>query len=198
MTDSDTEELKKAPAVESVAAMGETLVKRVLPLALALLLIAATIWSLKIFGMTIYHDYLRVPAEVEVPKVDGLEIKAAYEALEKAGLTVKVHEYRHDKKIKKRIVLSQDPVGGKMVRAGRTILIVVSLGPELMPVPKLTGESLRTAKIQLSNNKLRLGKVTFQDASYGQDEEVVKQNPAAGKDVPRGQEVHLTVRRGWQ
>lgn len=85
-----------------------------------------------------------------------------------------------------------------MVRAGRTILVVVSLGPELMPVPKVTGESLRTAKISLSNSKLRLGKVTFEEASYGQDEEVVKQNPSAGKDVPRGERVHLTVRRGWR
>ena len=193
---SDTTELKKAPAVESVAAASAGVLKKALPLAMALLLIAATVWSLSIFGMTIYHDYLRVPEEVEVPKVAGLEIKEAYQVLEKSGLNVKVHEYRHDKKIKKRIVVSQDPAGGKMVREGRTILIVVSLGPELMPVPKLTGESLRTAKIQLSNNKLRLGKVTFEDAVYGQDEEVVKQNPSAGKEVPRGQEVHLTVRRG--
>lgn len=189
--------LKPAPVTEDIAGSGERWFKKLLPLALALLLVSATIWSINIFATTIYRDYLSVPSEVKVPDVSNMEIREAYEVIEKANLKLQVHESRYDKKIKKRTVLSQSPEGGKMVRSGRTILVVVSLGPELMEVPKVTGESLRTAKISLSNAKLRLGKVTFEDAAYGQDEEVVKQNPAAGKDVPRGQSVHLNVRRGW-
>ena len=200
MSDSSEQdvELKPSPLTESVAAGGQSVVKKLFPLLLALILLSATGLSISVFAMTIYNDYLKVPEEVKVPKVDGLEIKEAYDLIEKAGLNLQVHESRYDKTTPKRIVLSQDPAGGKMVRAGRTILVVVSLGPELMPVPKVTGESLRTAKISLSNSKLRLGKVTFEEASYGQDEEVVKQNPSAGKDVPRGERVHLTVRRGWR
>jgi len=189
--------LQQAPLTESAAASGHRVIRMLLPFLVALLLISATVWSLGVFGLTTYQTYFSIPEEVVVPEVTNLEIKEAYEAIEKAGLKLQVHESRYDKKVKKRIVLSQDPAGGKMVRQGRTILVVVSLGPELMAVPKVTGDSLRTAKIALSNSKLRLGKVTFEEAAYGQDEEVVKQNPAAGKDVPRGQEVHLTVRRGW-
>jgi eukaryotic-like serine/threonine-protein kinase len=193
----DNSALPKAPIAESVASSGERFLKTLLPLALALLLISATVWSLGIFGLTTYQDYLSIPTEVVVPEVKDLEIKEAYEVIEEAGLKLQVHESRYDKKVQKRVVLSQDPAGGRKVRKGRTILVVVSLGPELIPVPKITGESLRTAKIALSNSKLRIGKVTFDEASYGQDEEVVKQNPSAGKEVPRGQEIHLTVRRGW-
>ena len=189
--------LKPSPTTEQVAASGVSVLKRLAPLALALALISATVWSLSVFGLTIWKDYLEVPEEVTVPKVTGLEIKQAYEKIEEAGLKLQLYESRYDKKVKKNIVLSQDPEGEKSVRKGRTILVVVSLGPELIGVPKLTGGSPRSAKIALSNSKLKLGKVTFQDAAYGQDEEVVEQNPSAGKDVPRGQEIHLTVRRGW-
>lgn len=190
--------LLAAPVSENIASAGETWLKRLLPLALALILVSATFWSISVFGLTIYRDYLMVPDEVTVPNVTKLEIKEAYEAIEKAGLRLQVHENRYDKVVKKRIVLSQNPAGGKKVREGRTILVVVSLGPELMEVPKLTGESLRTAKISLSTQKLQLGKVTFEEAAYGQDEEITKQNPSAGKEVPRGEAVHLTVRRGWR
>lgn len=191
-------ELKPSPITESVAAKGESLLKKLAPFLLALVLISATAWSISVFALTTYNDYLHVPGEVKVPEVTGMEIKEAYAVIEKAGLSLQVHESRYDKKVKKRTVLSQDPAGGKSVREGRTILVVVSLGPELMDVPKVTGESLRTAKIALSNSKLRLGKVTFEEAAYGQDEEVIKQNPSAGKEVPRGEKVHLTVRRGWR
>lgn len=191
-------ELPQAPATEAVAGTLERWLKRLLPLTVALVLLAATFWSISIFGLTIYRDYLKVPEEVKVPEVTNLEIKEAYEAIEAAGLRLQVHENRYDKTVKKRVVLSQNPQGGKMVREGRTILVVVSLGPELMEVPKLTGESLRTAKIALSNAKLRVGEVTFQEAEYGLDEEVLKQNPEASKQVPRGERVHLTVRRGWR
>jgi beta-lactam-binding protein with PASTA domain len=192
----DGPELRPAPPTEAVAGTLETWLKRLLPLALAVILLSAAIWSINIYGRTIYRDYLKVPSEVKVPEVTNLEIKEAYEAIEAAGLLLQVHENRYDKKVKKRVVLSQNPEGGKMVREGRTILVVVSLGPELMDVPKLTGESLRTAKIALSNAKLRVGEVTFEEAEYGLDEEVVKQNPSAGKAVPRGERIHLRVRRG--
>ena len=148
-------ELPAAPPTEAVAGTFGWILKKLMPMLVALILLSATIWSISIFGLTIYRDYLKVPDEVQVPDVTNMEIKEAYEAIESVGLRLQVHENRYDKVVKKRIVLDQNPEGGKMVREGRTILVVVSLGPELMSVPKLTGESLRTAKISLSNAKLR-------------------------------------------
>lgn len=193
--DKDSTVLATPPATEALAAATTHWTRKLFPVAVALLLIALTLWSASVFGLTIYRDYLYVPGEKKVPKVVGLEIKAAYEAIEKHGLKLQVHESRHDKKVPKRVVLTQNPPAGRNVREGRTILVAVSLGPELMEVPKLEGDSLRSAKIALSNSKLQLGKVTFEDAAYGEDEAVTKQNPGPGKLVQRGQVVHLTVRR---
>ena len=192
------ETLAAAPASEQVSEAANRWTRSLFPLAFALLLLAATVWSITIFGLTIYRDYLRQPGEVMVPKVTGLEIKEAYEAVERAGLKLKVHESRFDKKVKKRTILEQNPGSGKKVREGRTILVVVSSGPELMKVPKLVGEDLRTAKIALSNSKLNVGEIVFVNAEYGQDEAIVSQNPSAGKQVLKGQVVKLTVRRAWR
>lgn len=191
--------LETPPVAERLVAAGTHWTRKLFPVALAVLLIALTLWSASVFALTVYRDYLRVPGEKKVPKITGMEIKAAYEAIEGQGLKLQVHESRHDKKIPKRVVLTQNPPAGRKVREGRTILVAVSLGPELMKVPKLEGESLRAAKIALSNAKLRLGKVSFEEPVYGEDEEaVIKQNPAGGKEVQRGQEVHLTVRRAFR
>lgn len=190
--------LQTPPATEAIVAATNSWARRLFPVVVALFMMALTLWSGWVFGWTIYRDYLYVPGEKKVPKVTGLEIKAAYEAIEKQGLKLQVHESRHDKKVPKRVVLSQNPPAGRSVREGRTILVAVSLGPELMEVPKLEGSNLRAAKIALSNAKLQLGKVTFEDAAYGEDESVTKQNPGPGKLVQRGQSVHLTVRRAYR
>lgn len=190
--------LQTPPASEALGSATTSWTARVFPVLVALLLVGLTLWAGWVFGLTIYRDYLKIPGEKQVPKVTGLEIKAAYEAVESQGLKLQVHESRHDKKVPKRTVLTQNPPAGRKVREGRTILVAVSLGPELMEVPKLEGESLRSAKIALSNAKLNLGKVTFQDAAYNEDEAVVKQNPGPGKLVQRGQAIHLTVRRAYR
>lgn len=190
--------LDTPPASEALVAATSHWTRTLFPALVALLLLALTGWATYVFGATIYREYLYVPGEKKVPKVTGLEIKAAYETIEKEGLKIQVYESRHDKKVPRRVVLSQNPPAGRMVREGRTILVAVSLGPELIEVPKLDGEPLRSAQIALSNAKLRLGEVTYQDPVYGEDEVVLQQNPAAGKMVQRGQQVHLTVRRAYR
>lgn len=196
----DSQQKPFAPtgAPQAIGSAGREWVQALFPLALALLLVAATLWSAGLFGFTIYEDYLKVPGEVVVPDIKGKDIKDAYASTEQRGLQLQVHESRYDKKVPRRVVLSQNPPAGRKVREGRTILVVVSLGPELMDVPNVVGGTLRSAQIALSNSKLKVGKVTFENAAYGEDESVTVQNPSAGKQVLRGQEVHLTVRRAWR
>ncbi len=194
----DVEAFDTPDVTENLGASASGWLSRLLPVLLALVLVAATLWSAAIFGLTVYRDYLSIPGEVEVPEVVGLEIRDAYEKIESQGLRLQVHESRHDKTVPKRTVLSQNPTAGRPVRQGRTVLVSVSLGPELIQVPAVVGESLRSAKITISNSKLRVGKVTFEEPTYGLDEEVLNQNPSSGKDVLRGQEVNLHVRRAWR
>ncbi len=172
--------------------------RRLVPAVLAVVLLAAAIWSGAVFGLTIYNDYLNIPEEVQVPEVVGMEIRDAYEAIESEGLRLQIHESRYDKTVPKRVVLSQNPAASRAVRKGRTVLVSVSLGPELIEVPNVVGDSLRSARIAISNAKLSVGEVTFEDPAYGQDEAILNQNPSGLKEVQRGQQIHLHVRRAWR
>jgi hypothetical protein len=91
--------LETPPASEALVAAGTHWTRKLFPVFVALILVALTFWSAYVFALTIYRDYLRVPGEKQVPKVVGLEIRAAYEAIEKQGLKLQVYESRHDKKV---------------------------------------------------------------------------------------------------
>ncbi len=160
------------------------------------LLIGVTLWFSYVFALTIYQSYFQVPAEVEVPAINGKDVAEAYRILEEVGLQLQIHESRHAKAVPDRVIISQTPSAGRKVRKNRAILAVVSLGPELIDVPDLRGKTVREAKILLSNSRLRLGKFSFKEAVYGQPEQVIHQRPAPGERVGKGEPINIQVQKG--
>ncbi len=148
-----------------------------------------------IYGWTIYESYFKLPEEVEVPVITGKTVEEANEMLAKLGLRLQVHESRYTGKPEKEII-SQNPAPKRKVREGNEILVVVSLGPELMEVPDLMGKSLREVEIELANNALKLGKVTWSKPDPEKPEEVLKQEPAPGKKVKKGTSVDVKMQKG--
>ncbi|MBI3924075.1 MAG: PASTA domain-containing protein [Armatimonadetes bacterium] len=158
--------------------------------------IGVTAWFSYVFGFTIYESYFKIPEEVEVPVLTGSEVRRAYDNLEQLGLKLQVHESRHSKDVPREVILSQSPAPGRKVRKNRAILVVVSLGPELIEVPDLGGKTLREARIVLSNNRLRVGNVSFKEPMQGKPEQVINQRPAAGEMVRKGEAVNLQIQKG--
>lgn len=163
--------------------------------ALALMVGVTLVFSL-VLGITIYRSYFAIPEEVEVPAIQGKEIREANEMLATLGLRLRIEESRHTSKIPERVVISQDPAPGRKVRKDREIMAVVSLGPEQISVPDLTGKSLREVKVLLSNAKLKLGKVTYTAKEPDKPEQVVNQKPAPGEAVKRATAVDVQVNKG--
>lgn len=149
-----------------------------------------------VFGLSIYNSYFQVPEVVEVPVITGKELAEANAILEKVGLHLAIEESRHTTRHPDRVVISQDPAAGRKVRKDRQILAVVSLGPELVDVPELKGKTLREARILLSNNRLRVGKVTFKEEKVGEPEQILSQRPAGGEKVAKGRAVDLQIQKG--
>ncbi len=149
-----------------------------------------------VFGLSIYKSYFQVPEVVEVPVITGKELAEANDILEKVGLHLAIQESRHTTRHPDRVVISQDPAAGRKVRKDRQILAVVSLGPELVDVPELKGKTLREARILLSNNRLRVGKVTFKEEKVGEPEQILSQRPAGGEKVAKGRAVDLQIQKG--
>ncbi|MCR4784903.1 MAG: PASTA domain-containing protein [bacterium] len=150
-----------------------------------------------IMGVTIYRTYFAIPDEVEVPAITGKDLNKANEMLKKRGLRLRLEEGRHTTKFPNRIIISQEPVGGKTVRKDREVLAVVSLGPDQYRVPNLKGYSLREVKKALSNNKLALGKVSYVTKDSNRPDEVLEQKPVAETLVVKGTRVNVTINKGF-
>lgn len=149
-----------------------------------------------VLGVTVYRTYFAIPDEIEVPAIEGKDFAVANELLKKAGLRLRIEEGRHNTKFPDRIIISQDPPKGRVVRKNREILAVVSLGPEQYKVPDLKGLSLREVKKSLNNNKLYLGKVTYTPKNANRPDEVLEQKPLPGTLALKGTKVNIVVNKG--
>lgn len=149
-----------------------------------------------IYGWTIYESYFKLPEEVEVPVITGKNVEEANEQLAKLGLRLQVHESRYTSNKPEKEIIAQNPPAKRKVREGNEILVVVSLGPELMEVPDLTGKSLREVEIELANNALKVGKITWSAPDPEKPEEVLKQDPGPGKRVKKGTPINIKMQKG--
>ncbi|MCE1248480.1 MAG: PASTA domain-containing protein [Firmicutes bacterium] len=174
---------------------GKIVLKAVKTLLLVFALVLTVAFSFW-FGQTLFYTFWNVPAEVEVPNLIGEDAAVADNKLKEKGLSLKITDSKYQEKYASNTIITQDPPGGIMVRKGREVLAVVSLGPELMEVPDLKGMSVRDSKVLLSNSKLKLGKTKTINDNKKEPGEILEQNPPAGEMVRKGTAVTLDVNKG--
>jgi eukaryotic-like serine/threonine-protein kinase len=148
------------------------------------------------FGQKMYSIFWELPGEVEVPELAGEDAAVADNLLKEKNLVLRIVDSQYQDDYPSNTIIKQEPPGGIMVRKDRQILAVISLGPELMEVPNLMGQSLRESRVAIGNNKLNLGKVTRVKKDFAEPGEVLAQNPQPGQQVKRGTEVRLMVNEG--
>lgn len=147
-------------------------------------------------GWTIYRSFFRIPDEISVPNIEGKDLTEANVILKKLHLGLKVEEEQYKDKIPRDQVIKQVPPPGRSVRKGREIKAIISLGPELINVPDLTGMSLRQCNMQLTNERLLLGRVKTSKDKKDEPEQVLDQNPKPGERVKKGSLVNITINKG--
>ncbi|GAA4173432.1 Stk1 family PASTA domain-containing Ser/Thr kinase [Gryllotalpicola koreensis] len=81
-----------------------------------------------------------------VPNVVGKPLAEAKDALIKAGLAYGQGQAKYDDNVPKGSVISQEPADSGPVKPGDTILLDVSQGPQLFPVPDVTQMTPADAK----------------------------------------------------
>ncbi len=137
----------------------------------------------------------RLPQEVQVPNIVGLAQQEAIASLEREGLRVgNVRRvYRDD--VEAGEVAQAMPEPGMTVRQGREITLVVSLGAARVRVPRLVGLQLDEAEKLAEKSGLSVTSAgrTRSRAPLG---EIVRQNPAPGANVARGERVTVYVSGG--
>ncbi len=159
-------------------------------IALALLLMA-----LGYFGFSMAQRALKVP-EAEVPKIVGMTLEEAEEELAKSNLKLEVEETVFDDEVEEGRIISQDPEEGTKVKVENPIRVVVSGGQEMVEVPQVTNEDLKTAQLMLEKEGLQVGQVKEEYSSEVQENKVIRQTPEAGESVVTNTIVDLVISKG--
>ena len=134
--------------------------------------------------------------EFTLPEFTGqrmLEAQITLEDLE-LGFDISSEEYSPEKP--QGTILSQYPIAGTKVKSGRAIKFVVSLGQKNVPIPNVTGQSVRQAMLQLEASGLKLGEIAWAYSDTIPEKVVVFSYPAADQEVPMGSEISLMVNHG--
>jgi serine/threonine-protein kinase len=130
-----------------------------------------------------------------LPVLPGSSGESARDLLEALGWTVEERFDRLDGTVEGE-VLATEPVGGTSLGEGETVILILSLGAERVPVPSgLVGKSLVGAQRLLESAGLSVGDVSrMYSEQVGAD--VVIQVLEASFDLPRGDGVALLVSDG--
>ena len=136
-----------------------------------------------------------VPHPTDVPNVANDTLRAAQREAELAGLELVVEREEYSSDVEANRVIDQTPDEGVRVEEGDTLSVVVSLGPELVPVPRLSNLTQQAAERALEDARLewRILREFHQSVDEGR---VISQNPEAGFELEVGKRVTVTVSRG--
>jgi beta-lactam-binding protein with PASTA domain/predicted Ser/Thr protein kinase len=190
----------KVPAVEdstqvlrTVGLMERQAVRRpgwLVALALALLAggLALGAWSLVTLLST-------VVGRVDVPRVVEREPDQANRLIRAAGLEPAFQEGEFSDTVAEGLVTRQEPPPQRNVAKGSQVRYWVSIGKEIVTVPSLVGKTLNEASRDLRAVGLQLGRRVgeFSERDPGI---VLNQNPNAGREARKGDDVDVTVSQG--
>jgi serine/threonine-protein kinase len=131
-----------------------------------------------------------------VPRVGGLSASTARMEVRNQGLTVRMGKTQFSARVAKGSVIGTQPAIGSRVGKGSTVLLIVSAGPHMIPVPQVTGSPLATAQAALRHAGLIPGKVVNQTSTTIQSGIVISTTPTAGVSWPQSRPVTLAVSTG--
>lgn len=139
------------------------------------------------FGVAAYLSFsLFVRSGVtQVPDLVGRPAHDVDALLADRGLTRRAggEGERYDEAVPAGHVARQSPKEGSLVKRGSGVEVVLSLGPQLIEVPDLSGRVLGSAQVTLGANGLALGRTAGVFFAGGAPGTVVEQSPAAGERV---------------
>ncbi len=129
-----------------------------------------------VFGY-ITFKILSFSRTVEVPSLSNMTLLEANEALNRAGLYLKIEGEDYDPSIDAGKILKQDIPAGNKVKEKRAIKVVVSRGPRVYSVPPIVNETLNDAEATLFQKGLRIGRIINVHSDSVEKGKIVAQRP---------------------
>jgi serine/threonine-protein kinase len=148
------------------------------------------------FNFVVMPMLVHQRSAVLVPDLRGMSEKQARKFTERVSLHFQVARETNNSVVPAGYVISQTPRQGESIKEGRTVSVVLSLGPNRRQVPELNGLSLRQSRILLTRNGLRIGRVSRVRRVSDIQETVISSKPGPGRELPEGGAVDLLVAVG--
>jgi serine/threonine-protein kinase len=140
-----------------------------------------------------YLMYFNSLPEVIAPDVTGLPLAEAKASLEALGLRAREAGSVYEAKMPEGRIVSQRPEGGRRVKAGRVINLMVSGGKKKVTTPNLVGRPLTQADEVIYAAELQLGEIRFEQNLTLPEGTIMAQEPLAGEEAGMGERVSLLV-----
>ncbi|QZY57119.1 Stk1 family PASTA domain-containing Ser/Thr kinase [Crassaminicella profunda] len=158
-------------------------------------IVTAFILALLFTGAVFYlKDKFFIPPK-QVPKLVGISFEVAQKNLENLGFkAVKTGEKNSDE-YEKGYVIGQEPAAGETRKAGYTVKLTVSKGPELVEVPSFKNKNINEISYMLDNADLEEGIVKYDYNSLPVGI-IISQSPTAGEKVGKNTDVNFVVSQG--
>ena len=133
--------------------------------------------------------------EVVMPDVVGMNAVVARQMLQGRGLSLKIEDRTYSS-LPADEVVRQSPPGKMQVKVGQFAHVILSLGPQQANIPNLSDANLRGAQIELLRRGLQVGEVSSVYLPDAPANQVVEQDPPAGKIDNVSPHVDLLVSLG--
>jgi eukaryotic-like serine/threonine-protein kinase len=133
--------------------------------------------------------------DVAVPPLTGRTLREAEALVAARGLTHRIEGRRHDAGVPEGRVVAQEPPPGATLKTHRAVRLWLSLGPKRVTVPRVEGESVRTARSTLEQAGVPLARV-IEVPDAAPEGTVLVQRPQAGERDLGPEGMALLVSRG--
>jgi serine/threonine-protein kinase len=169
------------------------LLSKLFKLFIALAIIgSATYFAFNIIMSSLVHS----KKEVVTPSVIGKSLYNALEELSKEGFGIIKEGEESNQSVPAGTILRQNPSAGMTVREGKVIKVTLSQGGEVIYVPDLIGQTIRSADIALRYSTLVMGEVSRKFSVVAEKDVVISQDIAAESKVDKDSVVNIVVSDG--
>jgi serine/threonine-protein kinase len=149
-----------------------------------------------IVNLVLMPSFVGQGAEVHVPEVIGLSEREAEKVLASEDLKLSKISEQWSPDVPRGFITEQDPPAGGLVKRGRRISVIVSLGAQGTSVPVLEGVTARQATMLLENAGLKLGHMARAYADDVGKDLVIASDPPGETMVEQDATVDLLVSLG--
>jgi beta-lactam-binding protein with PASTA domain len=146
-------------------------------------------------GYYVFNETLEGGALVPVPNVTGLSITEASNVLAEKGLELGQQTNLPHDRVPKYHVIAQRPASGKVVRTGRKVNAVISMGASYQPAPDYLRKPLEDATSEINQSRFKLASVARVPHESPRNT-VIGQDPPPGRSIENQGEIHLLVSAG--